>query len=49
MRYLVRSSCEYSIVVDAECEDEALNKAGETDFNEWHSCEYSPLEIEEYD
>ncbi len=34
-KWLVRASCEYSLLVDAETEEEALQKANETPKVEW--------------
>jgi len=44
-RYLVRANCEYSLVVEAAGEREALEVADKTDFAEWDQA-WSESEVE---
>ena len=44
-KYLVRANCEYSMAVEADSEDEALEIACRTRLNEWDQA-WSPDEVE---
>ena len=44
-KWLVRTSCEYSLLVDAETEEEALQAANETPKTEWDQA-WSSDEVE---
>lgn len=44
-RYLVRANCEYSLVIEAASEREALEAADKADFAEWEQA-WSESEVE---
>ena len=46
VRYLVRTSCEYCLAVEAQSSQEALQKADSVDLCRWDSAEWSPYEVE---
>ena len=46
MKYLVRMSCEYSVLVEANTEDEATDKADVIDISDWDTA-WSGYEIDE--
>ncbi|MEW6048084.1 MAG: hypothetical protein AB1609_16690 [Bacillota bacterium] len=45
-QYLVRTNCEYSIVIEAASADEAMEKAQAIDVEEWSQA-WAELEVEE--
>lgn len=45
-RFLIRRNCEYSIEVDAETEEEAINEANSNPLDEWTQA-WSPTEVED--
>lgn len=46
-RFLVRTSCEYSIEIDAADAKEAIKKASQLDFEEHWALDWAPFEIDE--
>ncbi len=48
MKYLVRTNCEYSILIEADDEDQAMEKAGHIEYKLWQEA-WAPFEAEETD
>ncbi len=46
-RFLVRTNCEYSVEVEAASAEEALEKAGDLDFEQHWTQAWAPMEVEE--
>lgn len=46
-RFLVRTSCEYSIEIEAANADEAMEKASHIDFDQHWTQAWAPFEVDE--
>lgn len=45
-KYIVRTSTDYDLEIEAESEEDAKEKASHIEFSEWGQCQ-SPYEVEE--